>query len=115
MMCRDHPSHWMHLTAEILRICPDQQTRLQRRMDINTGVLLKERQPSCTHGAVVCVDEIDDSIFGREFEPLQNSFQIFWKWWQIMNNVPLDLMLCHVFTVTLISTGLKFKIEIEIF
>ena len=84
-------------------------------MDINTGVLLNERQPSCTHGAVVCVDEIYDSIFGREFEPLQNSRWIFWKWWQIMYNFPLDLMLCHVFTVTMVSTGLKIKIELEIF
>ena len=88
---------------------------LQRRMDINTGVLDVERQLSCAHGAVVCVDEIYDSIFGREFEPLQNSRLIFWKWWQIMHNFPLDLMLCHVFTVTMVSTGLKIKIELEIF
>ena len=47
--------------------------------------------------------------------PLETLLRFFWNWWQIISNFPLDLVLCHVFTVTLISMGLKFQIEIEIF
>ena len=61
MMCRDHSSHWMHLTAEIFAdLSGPTNSILQRRIDINTGVLCHdESEPSCAHGVVVCVDELD--------------------------------------------------------
>ena len=65
---------------------------LQRRMDPNTGVLPHfERQRSCAHG-------LDDKRVHRKIlrvssTPLETLVRFFWNWWQIISNVPLDLVL----------------------
>ena len=63
-MRRDHPRHWMYVTAEIFAdLSGPTNSILQRRMDMNTGVLGIKRQLSCARGAVVCVDDICYNIF----------------------------------------------------
>ena len=63
---------------------------LQRRIDINTGVRCHdESEPSCAHGVVVCVDEIEYRILDVSSNHFKTQQRFFGNGGKLLTTFPL--------------------------